>query len=127
MTWRHDLIQRYWTDGKVIISEEVIYHYSRKELQKEIYAMGGSKMSDAMFGYTRPQHKHEHFQFCIDRAYEYLDAGDAQGAFGSFVSDMKKHPDTENRIDPFIAMIGMMEILKGVDAVRRWIDGFPSP
>ena len=69
----------------------------------------------------------EHFDWCKERAQDYINMGDAQGAFSSFTSDMNKHEGTKNRIDPFIMCIGMMDTPRGVVAVKRWIDGFPSP
>jgi hypothetical protein len=69
----------------------------------------------------------EHFDWCVKRANDYLNTGDAAGACASFLSDMKKHEGTKNRIPPEIAFFGMMEISNGVAAVRRWIEGFPSP
>lgn len=36
----------------------------------------------------------EHLQWCKDRAMPYIENGDVKGAFASFVSDMRKHPDT---------------------------------
>jgi hypothetical protein len=69
----------------------------------------------------------EHFEWCKERAEEYLKIGDAQNAFQSFTMDMEKHEGTKDRIPPELAMIGMMEILNGTEAVRRWINGFPSP
>lgn len=127
MTWTFDHRKEQWTDGKIAATSEAINTYSKGEIQRYITEMGGEPLPDEAFSYKKPQYAHEHFQFCIDRAYQYLDAGDAQGAFQSFVSDMKRHPETQNRMNPFIAVLGMMEVPNGVDAVRRWINEFPSP
>lgn len=64
----------------------------------------------------------EHYDWCIKRAEEYLDRGDAQQGFASFASDMKKHKDTY--VDPILMAMGMMDIMKGPEAVRRFIRGF---
>jgi uncharacterized membrane protein YecN with MAPEG domain len=69
----------------------------------------------------------EHFEWCKERAKEYVAMGDAQNAFNSFVIDMKNHEETKDRIPAALAMIGMMEILNGPQAVWHWIEGFPSP
>ncbi len=69
----------------------------------------------------------EHFDWCIERAEEYLNHGDANGAFSSFLSDMTKHEGTESIISPELGVIGMFEVLHGVEAVRKWIKGFPRP
>ena len=69
----------------------------------------------------------EHFDWCIERALEYVNMGDAQGAFSSFVMDMNNHEGTKDRIPPELAMIGMMETLRGPAAIKQWILGFPKP
>lgn len=63
-----------------------------------------------------------HLEWCKSRALEYVDAGDPQNAVASMLSDMNKHEGT--KLDPMFAMMGMMELQKGPEAVRRWIDGF---
>lgn len=40
--------------------------------------------------------REEHLQWCKDRANEYIDTGDTKQALASFLSDMSKHPETEN-------------------------------
>ncbi len=40
--------------------------------------------------------KAQHLQWCKDRALEYVDMGDLKNAYASFLSDMKKHPETAN-------------------------------
>jgi hypothetical protein len=65
----------------------------------------------------------EHVKWCKTRALEYLDQGDAQGAYGSMVSDMGKHDETADLIRG-IAPLGMFELMQGPDALRRWIEGF---
>lgn len=69
----------------------------------------------------------EHFDWSVERAMEYIERGDAQGAFSSFASDIKKHPETSVRVPAELLGIGMFEILRGPRAVRRWIEEFPSP
>lgn len=65
----------------------------------------------------------EHVKWCKARALEYLDQGDAQGAYGSMVSDMGKHEETAELMAG-MAPIGMMELMSGPDDLRRWIEGF---
>jgi hypothetical protein len=36
----------------------------------------------------------EHLQWCKDRALEYVDAGDLNGAIASMTSDLRKHKET---------------------------------
>jgi hypothetical protein len=40
----------------------------------------------------------EHLAWAKKRALEYLDAGDPSQAFTSMLSDLGKHPDTENHV-----------------------------
>jgi hypothetical protein len=67
----------------------------------------------------------EHLVWCKQRALEYVDAGDLQGAFASMGSDMGKHPDTANTD---VQMLGMMLLMGGhLDTqakMRDWINGF---
>jgi hypothetical protein len=67
----------------------------------------------------------EHLAWCKQRALEYVDAGDNQGAFTSMASDMSKHPDTANTD---VQVLGMMLLMSGhLDSptqMRDWINGF---
>jgi hypothetical protein len=67
----------------------------------------------------------EHLAWCKQRALEYVDAGDVQGAFNSMASDMRKHPETANTD---VQMLGLMLMMNGhLDdpaKMRRWIEGF---
>ena len=64
----------------------------------------------------------EHLEWCKQRAREYLDMGDIKSAYASFVSDMRKHPETEN--NPALE-IGLMLMMTGNMAdMRRFIEGF---
>ena len=38
----------------------------------------------------------EHFNWCIERAMQYADAGDMPQAWASFASDVRNHPGTEH-------------------------------
>ena len=64
----------------------------------------------------------EHLAWCKTRALEYVESGDLPSAVASMTSDMGKHP--ENAVPPHLAMMGILEIGHGRDAVRRWIEGF---
>ena len=70
--------------------------------------------------------REEHMQWCKERALEYLkNHGDASGAMVSMMSNLRKHPETENHIG---IQLGMMEMMAGrlstPDEVRRFIGGF---
>lgn len=66
----------------------------------------------------------EHVRWCKERALQYLDAGDLQGAVSSMTSDMSKHDETKD-VMKAMAMIGLAELMTGnPDGVRRWITGF---
>lgn len=67
----------------------------------------------------------EHLKWCKQRALEYVDAGDLANAFGSFVSDMKKHPETINH--PTLQMGARLLAnghLNSETQMRHWINGF---
>jgi hypothetical protein len=68
----------------------------------------------------------EHLALCKRRALEYVDAGDLQNAMASMLSDMRKHPDTNNG-----EFLGVMMLSATMDGslddpakMRRWIEGF---
>lgn len=68
--------------------------------------------------------REEHMIWCKMRALEYVDRGDCHNAVVSMGSDLGKHEETSTPATPGLIMIGMMEISKGTEAVRRWINGF---
>lgn len=67
----------------------------------------------------------QHLAWCKQRAAEYLSAGDVDGAWLSFLSDMQKHDETR---DHAALMLGMMQVMGGhlstVETMRKWIEGF---
>lgn len=67
----------------------------------------------------------EHLAWCKERALQYLDSGDTSNAYASMASDLGKHDETVNH--PGI-QLGMMMLmggqLNGVDAMRKFINGF---
>ena len=67
----------------------------------------------------------EHLAWCKKRAIQYADAGDAQGAWASMVSDLNKHPETQNHS---AIELGMMMLMAGhlssPQEMRRFIEGF---
>ena len=65
----------------------------------------------------------EHLQWCKQRALEYL-PNDPDQAVTSMISDMGKHEETATPALPTLTMLGMMEIARGSEAVKRWIEGF---
>lgn len=68
----------------------------------------------------------EHTEWAKKRALEYLDAGDSRQAFTSMLSDMRKHPETENHAGNTIG-VGFMMLPGWIDnpaEVRRWIVGY---
>lgn len=66
--------------------------------------------------------RQQHVDWCKERALEYVDKGDLRGAMASMLSDMRKRDDTA--IAPMLAMLGMAEVQRGREAMRRWIEGF---
>jgi hypothetical protein len=61
--------------------------------------------------------------WCKERALEYLPHDPSQ-AVASMMSDLNKHPETRGDVYKMLAMVGMVELQKGPEAVRRWVDGF---
>ena len=68
--------------------------------------------------------REEHMIWCKMRALEYVDRGDCSNAVASMVSDISKHEETSDKTGGMLSMMGMMEIERGTEAVRRWINGF---
>ena len=71
-----------------------------------------------------PMTRDEHLKWCKDRALEYVNEGDLQNAVASMISDLRKHDDFTGPVYAGLGMVGMMEIPKGSQAVRCWIEGF---
>lgn len=67
----------------------------------------------------------EHIEWCKGRAMRYLEVGDTMNAFSSMLSDLRKHPETENHM---AIQMGMMLMVGGqmktMDEVRSFIEGF---
>ena len=67
--------------------------------------------------------REEHLARAKQRAFVYLDAGRLNDAVASLLSDLRKHPETATSAAAW-SMIGVAEIERGPEAVRRWIEGF---
>ena len=69
--------------------------------------------------------REEHLNWCVQRACEYLDAGDSKNAIASLISDLSKHPETKDHPGIKLGM-GMLLIgqLKSVPEMRHFIAGF---
>lgn len=69
----------------------------------------------------------EHLQWCKDRALEYLNPGpdhSHQDAVASILSDLKKHPETEQSAE-MMGLLAMFELMHpSDDGIRRFIEGF---
>jgi hypothetical protein len=67
----------------------------------------------------------EHLQWCKDRALEYADQGDMVNAVSSMVSDLRKHPETENHVGAqLLVMQAAAGLLDRPEELRRQIEGF---
>ena len=64
----------------------------------------------------------DHIAWCKERALEYLDNGETKQALTSMISDVKKHPETEDHVGLKLVMPVLMSNDAG-DA-RNWIEGF---
>jgi len=56
--------------------------------------------------------RQEHLEWCKQRALQYVEAGDCKQALASFLSDVGKHPET-NDVRRLVAVIGMPLLLAG--------------
>ena len=67
----------------------------------------------------------EHMAWCKQRALEYVDRGDIKNAFASMVSDLKKHPETENHSGIHLGIgLLMSGSLSTTEQMRKFIEGF---
>ena len=66
----------------------------------------------------------EHLEWCKKRALEFVDEGKMHMAFASMVSDLRKHPETENHpaIDQWAKQIGRM--VHSPEEMRKFIEEF---
>ena len=67
----------------------------------------------------------EHLRWAKDRALEYLDADDENGAFASFTSDLGKHPELASALE-LQTTLGAQQFFAGLlrGRMREWIEGF---
>lgn len=69
--------------------------------------------------------REEHMQWCKERALEYIDRGDAKNALASMLSDLRKHPETENHAGSDLAgMLLLTGRLQTTQELRKFIEGF---
>lgn len=67
----------------------------------------------------------EHLVWCKKRALEYVDHGDVKNAWASFMSDMRKHPDTASHSALELGhMLFMSGQLNSPVEMRKFIEGF---
>lgn len=69
--------------------------------------------------------RNEHLEWCKKRALEYVDMGDVTNAYASMVSDLRKHPETENHAALEMGAEMMFAgHLSTPEKMRRFIEGF---
>ena len=67
----------------------------------------------------------EHLEWCKKRALEYVDMGDLQQAITSMLSDLGKHPETENHAGKTLGVAMMVGgLLNTSSEVIKFINGF---
>ena len=69
--------------------------------------------------------RQEHLEWCKKRALEFVDMGDLTQAFGSLLSDLRKHPETEDH--PAMKLGAQMMfggLLGTAEEMRDFINGF---
>lgn len=69
--------------------------------------------------------RHEHLEWCKNRAHEYLDKGDLANAIASMLSDLNKHVETKLSKGSPLSQLGMMTVMNhDMNGAKRFIDGF---
>jgi hypothetical protein len=69
--------------------------------------------------------REEHLAWCKARALEYVEAGDVEQAFSSFVSDMGKHADTANHVGlSLMHKCFLSGLISSPASMGRFIEGF---
>ena len=69
--------------------------------------------------------REEHLNWCKKRALEYIDMGDLDNAFGSMVSDLRKHKETESHSAIGLGIgLKMNNFLSSPYEMRKFILGF---
>ena len=67
----------------------------------------------------------EHLQWAKDRALQYVESGDLEGAYASMASDLGKHPETANHV---AIGLGVRLLIAGHlstrEKMREFINGF---
>lgn len=67
----------------------------------------------------------EHLDWAKKRALEYLDAGDIRNAYGSMISDLRKHPELEDHLAIELSLMLLLGGHLSTDfQMRNWIEGF---
>jgi hypothetical protein len=67
--------------------------------------------------------RNEHLAWAKTRALPYLDAGDTTNAIASFVSDLGKHPDTQDHVVKGLIAMHIAAGLTDDRTVRGLIEG----
>ena len=69
--------------------------------------------------------REDHLGWCKRRALDYVENGDFIQAFSSMVSDLSKHPETENHVGIELGMMLLMTSnLDDKEKMRHFIEGF---
>lgn len=67
----------------------------------------------------------EHIAWCQMRALGYVDRNDPKNAVASMMSDLHKHPDTEDHVGILLGLQFMaVADNSSNDQIRHWIEGF---
>ena len=70
--------------------------------------------------------REEHLQWCKNRALEYVNAGDLNGAVASMLSDLSKHEGTKSSSQGICAQLGMFTLMDHPtsEKITKFIEGF---
>jgi hypothetical protein len=73
---------------------------------------------------SNPRTREEHLEWCKQRARQYVKYGHLEAAVTSMLSDLRKHPETED-IGIAMGIMGLFEAANGDRArVAAFIEGF---
>ena len=67
----------------------------------------------------------EHLQWCKDRALQYVESNDLNGAMGSMLSDLRRHEETKDHpAGPLMLQLKMIGALDTPEEMRKYINDF---
>jgi len=115
--------------GEVYDSGDGRFEASRDGRHLDIYDSAEKAAKAVVRAALSIRTRAEHVAWCKQRALEYVDQGELGQALASMTSDMRKHDDPDDPIDPTLIVFIYMEGTRLAAAddragFRRFIEGF---